>query len=319
MSYLLDRALRELLPRLCFFLPMKRRIALDRWVRGREEHRKLRNADFVIASFGKSGRTWMRILLSRFFQLRVGMPEQTLIGFDNFHRKDAVVPRFFFTHDNYLKDYSGNADSKADFYGKKVVLLVRNPYDTAVSQYFQWKHRMRPVKKALNGYPPHGEEVALFDFVMDAFGGLPTVVDFLNLWLREAEAVSEVLIVRYEDLRADTAGELTRVLTFMGQAPNAEEVAEAVRFASVENMRNMEQKKVFWLDGRRMTPGNKNEPNSFKVRRAKVGGYRDYFSEEQLAEMEALVESRLLPGLGYLKHENACDAEGPALRQRASA
>ena len=47
----------------------------------------------------------------------------------------------------------------------------------------------------------------------------------------------------------------------------------------------MEQKKVFWLDGRRMTPGNKNEPNSFKVRRAKVGGYRDYFSEEQLAEM----------------------------------
>ena len=319
MSYLLDRALRELLPRLCFFLPTKRRIALDRWVRGREEHRKLRNADFVIASFGKSGRTWMRILLSRFFQLRVGMPEQTLIGFDNFHRKDAVVPRFFFTHDNYLKDYSGNADSKADFYGKKVVLLVRNPYDTAVSQYFQWKHRMRPVKKALNGYPPHGEEVALFDFVMDAFGGLPTVVDFLNLWLREAEAVSEVLIVRYEDLRADTAGELTRVLNFMEQAPNAEEVAEAVRFASVENMRNMEQKKVFWLDGRRMTPGNKNEPNSFKVRRAKVGGYRDYFSEEQLAEMEALVESRLLPGLGYLKHENACDAEGPALRQRASA
>ena len=319
MSYLLDRALRELLPRLCFFLPTKRRIALDRWVRGREEHRKLRNADFVITSFGKSGRTWMRILLSRFFQLRVGMPEQTLIGFDNFHRKDAVAPRFFFTHDNYLKDYSGNADSKADFYGKKVVLLVRNPYDTAVSQYFQWKHRMRPVKKALNGYPPHGEEVALFDFVMKAFGGLPTVVDFLNLWLREAEAVSEVLIVRYEDLRADTAGELTRVLNFMGQAPDAEEVAEAVRFASVENMRNMEQKKVFWLDGRRMTPGNKNEPNSFKVRRAKVGGYRDYFSEEQLAEMEALVESRLLPGLGYLKHENACDAEEPALRQRASA
>ena len=319
MSYLLDRALRELLPRLCFFLPTKRRIALDRWVRGREEHRKLRNADFVITSFGKSGRTWMRILLSRFFQLRVGMPEQTLIGFDNFHRKDAVVPRFFFTHDNYLKDYSGNADSKADFYGKKVVLLVRNPYDTAVSQYFQWKHRMRPVKKALNGYPRDGDEVALFDFVMGAFGGLPTVVDFLNLWLREAEAVGEVLIVRYEDLRADTAGELTRVLTFMEQAPNAEEVAEAVRFASVENMRNMEQKKVFWLDGRRMTPGNKNEPNSFKVRRAKVGGYRDYFSEEQLAEMEALVESRLLPGLGYLKHENACDAEGPALRQRASA
>ena len=319
MSYLLDRALRELLPRLCFFLPAKSRIALERSLRGREEHRKLRNADFVIVSFGKSGRTWLRILLSRFFQQRLGLPEQTLIGFDNFHRKNAAAPRIFVTHDNYLKDYTGNADSKTDFYGKKVVLLVRNPYDTAVSQYFQWMHRMRPAKKVLNGYPAHGDEVGLFDFVMQEFGGLSTVVDFLNLWLQEAEAVGDVLVVRYEDLRADTAGELTRVLSFMGQAPGAEEAAEAVRFASIENMRNMEQKNVFWLAGRCMTPGDKNEPNSFKVRRAKVGGYRDYFSEEQLAEMEALVESRLLPGFGYLKREHAGEADEPTVRQRVSA
>ena len=319
MSYLLDRALRELLPRLCFFLPKKRRLALERWLRGREEYRKVRDADFVIASFGKSGRTWLRILLSRFFQQRLGLPEQALIGFDNFHRKNAAAPRLFFTHDNYLKDYTGNADSKADFYGKKVVLLVRNPYDTAVSQYFQWKHRMRPTKKVLNGYPADGDDVELFDFVMQEFGGLATVIDFLNLWQREAEAVGGLLVVRYEDLRADTAGELTRVLDFMGQAPGAEEAAEAVRFASIENMRNMEQKNVFWLAGRVMTPGDKNEPNSFKVRRAKVGGYRDYFSDEQLAEMEALVESRLLPGFGYLKREQASEAHVPAVRRRATA
>ncbi len=319
MSYFLDRVWREVLPRALFFLPKSRHIALERWLRGREEYRKLRGADVVVASFGKSGRTWLRILLSRFYQQRLGLPEQTLIGFDNFHRKNAAAPRLFFTHDNYLKDYSGNGDSKADFYGKKVVLLVRNPYDTAVSQYFQWKHRMRPVKKVLNGYPPHGDDVALFDFVMEEFGGLDTVVDFLNLWLQEADAVGDVLVVRYEDLRADTAGELARVLTFMGQGPNAEEIAEAVHFASIENMRRMEKKNVFSHAGRLMTPGDKHEPDSFKVRRAKVGGYRDYFSDEQLAEMEALVESRLQPGFGYLKCEEADKAETEVLRQRASA
>ncbi len=303
MSFFFDRALREVLPRLFFFLPVKQHVALERWVRGREEHRKLRSADVVIASFGKSGRTWLRILLSRFFQQRFAMPERTLIGFDNFHRKNAAAPRLFFTHDNYLKDYSGNAQNKSDFYGKKVVLLVRNPYDTAVSQYFQWKHRMRPAKKVLNSYPPHGEDVAIFDFVMKEFGGLPTVVDFLNLWLSEADKVGDILVVRYEDLQSDTASVLAQVLDFMGQEPSTEEVAEAVRFGSVENMRKLEKSKVFWLDGRRMTPGDKREPNSYKVRRAKVGGYRDYFDEDQLAEMEELVESRLLPGLGYLRCE----------------
>ena len=52
-----------------------------------------------------------------------------------------AIPSIFFTHDNYLEDYTGNLDSKADFYGKRVVLLVRNPKDVAVSQYFQWKYR----------------------------------------------------------------------------------------------------------------------------------------------------------------------------------
>ncbi len=303
MSYFFDRAMREVLPRLLLFLPTRYHVALERWLRGREEYRKLRGADFVIASFGKSGRTWLRVLLSRFFQQRFSMPDRTLIGFGNFHRKHPAAPRLFFTHDNYLKDYSGNAENKADFYGKKVVLLVRNPYDTAVSQYFQWKHRMRPAKKVLNNYPPHGQDMTVFDFVMKEFGGLPTVIDFLNLWQREADKVGDILIVRYEDLRSDTAFVLTQILEFMGQNPGAEEVTEAVRFGSVENMRQLEKSKVFWLNGRRMTPGDMQEPNSFKVRRAKVGGYSDYFNDNQLAEMEALVENRLLPGFGYLKSE----------------
>ena len=169
MDSILKKATREVVMALLFWLPAERRVRIERWLRGREETKRLARADVAVVSFGKSGRTWLRILLSRFFQQRLGLPEQTLIGFDNFHRKNAAAPRIFVTHDDYLKDYTGNADSKTDFYGKKVVLLVRNPYDTAVSQYFQWMHRMRPAKKVLNGYPAHGDEVGLFDFVMQEF------------------------------------------------------------------------------------------------------------------------------------------------------
>ena len=64
-------------------------------------------------------------------------------------------------------------------------------------------------------------------------------------------------------------------------------------------MRKMEQKRTFWLSGGRMTPGDKKNPQSFKVRRAKVGGYRDYFEEEEAANVDALVKSRLDPSFGY--------------------
>lgn len=297
------RVSREVILFFAFFLPPERKRALERHLRGKEEFRKLGLADVVVVSFGKSGRTWLRVLLSRFFQLRFGLRPSAFIGFDNLHRKNDDIPRVFFTHDNYLRDYTGHQDSKADFYGKKVVLLVRQPGDVAVSQFHQWKFRMRPHKKGLNKYPEHGQEVDVFTFAMDEDAGLPKVIDFMNGWAREMPRLEHLLIVRYEDLRRDTAGQLRRVLEFMGQQPTDQELADCVSFASVENMRKLEEKSTFWLAGSRMKPGDKANPESFKVRRAKVGGYRDYFDDRQTETLDAMTEARLLPGFGYLRSE----------------
>ena len=299
------RLTRELALLLAFWMPAEAKRALERRMRGREEFRRLRLADCVVVSFGKSGRTWLRVLLSRFFQLRYGLRKSAFIGFDNLHRRDARIPRIFFTHDNYLRDYTGNLDNRADFYDRRTVLLVRHPADVAVSQYFQWKFRMRPHKKGLNKYPEHGAEVSVFDFVTDENAGLPKVIEFMNAWARELPRVRDKLVVRYEDLRADTGGELGRVLRFMGQEPTAAELQDCVAFASVENMRQLEEKQTFWLAGSRMRPKDKDNPNSYKVRRAKVGGYRDYFDDAQAAALERVIEERLLPGFGYLASERA--------------
>lgn len=310
--YLWKRASREVILFCAFFLPPERKRALERHLRGKEEFRKLQLADVVIVSFGKSGRTWLRMLLSRFFQIRFGLRPSAFIGFDNLHRKNDGIPRVFFTHDNYLRDFTGNIDSKRDFYGKKVVLLVRQPGDVAVSQFHQWKFRMRPHKKGLNKYPDHGTEVDVFSFTVDEDAGLPKVIDFMNAWARELPRLERLLIVRYEDLRRDTAGQLRRVLEFMGQAPTESELADCVAFASVENMRKLEEKGAFWLAGSRMKAGDKANPDSFKVRRAKVGGYRDYFDDAQAARLDAMTEERLLPGFGYLAAERPGRAAVPA-------
>lgn len=278
-------------------LPAERRRTLERRLRGREQVGKLREADVVIVSYGKAGRTWLRVMLSRLYQLLYGLPER-LLGFDNFHARDRRVPKIFFTHDNYIQDYTGQRD-KAAFRDKRVVLLVRNPQDVAVSQYFQWKFRMRRSKKALNDYPEHGADVSPYDFVMRPASGIAKIIDWMNVWAAEVGRMPTLLVVRYEDLRADTVGQLARIAAFIGAPQDEAALRGAVEYASIENMRKLETQRTFWLSGGRMTPRDRDDPNSYKVRRAKVGGYRDYFDDEQVSRIDALVEEKLSPVFGY--------------------
>ncbi|MBL8660765.1 MAG: sulfotransferase domain-containing protein [Rhodospirillales bacterium] len=289
-------ALRHAFMSTLFFLPPERKVPLERRLRGREEGRKLGLADVVIVSFGKSGRTWLRVMLSRVYQVKHGLAQRHLIGFDNLHARNRQIPRVFFTHDNYLKDFTGHADTKEDYYDKKVVLLVRSPADVAVSQYFQWKYRMRPTKKVINNYPD--ADVSLYDFVMRPNAGLPKVIEFMNGWARELPRLKHLLVVRYEDMRADPGEVLGRIVDFIGTPATPAEIEEAVRFASVENMRALEQKRVFWLSGGRMVAKDRKNPNTFKVRRAKVGGYREDFSEEQTRRIDEMIATSLDPVFG---------------------
>jgi Sulfotransferase domain len=290
---------RRLLRGALFFAPEERKTRAERWLRGREQLQQLRRADIVVVSFGKSGRTWLRVMISRLYQVKHKLPQRALIGFDNLHYMNRAIPKIFFTHDNYIKDYTGNADSKADFYGHKVVLLARDPRDVAVSQFFQWQYRMKPNKKILNKYPGDGDEVSMFDFVMDPDAGLPKIIDFMNLWAGECSRMKGFFLLRYEDLRTSAEETLRALLEFMGTPGTGAEIREAIEFSSYENMKKMEQKKTFWLSGGRMVPKDRDNPNTYKVRRAKVGGYRDYFDDDQVARIEALVNATLAPYYGY--------------------
>jgi Sulfotransferase domain len=292
-----------------FFLPRPRRKSIDRRLRGREEYRKLQLADYVLMSWGKSGRTWLRVMLSRFYQIAYGIPEGRMLEFDNLKRANPAIPSVLFTHGNYLRDYTGNWTDRSEFYGKRIVMLVRDPRDIAVSQYFQWKHRMRPVKKMLNDYPTHGAEVPIFDFMMNPDVGLPEIIDFLESWERELPRARESIVIRYEDMRADPEQALRRVLAFLSTPGNEDQIRAAVAYAAYENMKRLEQKRVFWQSGLRLRPGDRSNPQSYKVRRAKVGGWRDYFDDQQVRAIDGLLAARPKPPFGY----------GAAARARRSA
>jgi hypothetical protein len=292
---------KKLLP-FCVFCKENTRIRLERWLRGSEEIAKLRHADAVFVSYGKSGRTWLRVMLSRYYQKKYELPDDAFLNFDNLHRINQDIPRILFTHDNYIKDYTGNRDNKRDFYNKKVVLLVRDPRDVAVSQYFQWKHRMSPGKKIINRYPPDGSGISLYDFVMKPESGMPSIIEFMNLWHREAQKIANIMTVRYEDMRADTRENFRNILVFLGNQPDEAEIEDAVTYAAFENMRQREQSGQHASD--RLAPKDAGNPDSYKVRRAKVGGYRDYFEDAELLELDNYLASHLDPSYGYPKADH---------------
>ena len=99
-------------------------------------------------------------------------------------------------------------------------------------------------------------------------------------------------------MRADPAAELQRILDFTGTEVTPEQVQEAVEFAAYDNMKKMETEGFFKSSGARVKAGDNANPQSFKVRKAKVGGYHDYFTDEQCAQLERMV-GELHPTFGY--------------------
>jgi hypothetical protein len=304
-------ATREVVVHAPFFVPAARRRRLDRWLRGCEELRKLRAADVAFVSWAKSGRTWVRLMVSRFYQLHCKLPESSFLEFDNLKRQDPAIPSVFFTHGNYLRDYTGDFTGKQAFYDARVLLLARDPRDVAVSQYFQWKHRMRGWKRYLNDYPEQHDDLSLYEFVMEREAGLPRIVEFLNVWAREMPKLRAVHLARYEDLRRQPAEGLAAILAFLGTPGSEAEVEEAVRYAAFDNMRQLEETQTYRRQGRRLMAGERGNPDSYKVRRAKVGGWRDYFDDAQCAAIDGYVRERLDPLYGYV------DA-GPSARETAA-
>jgi hypothetical protein len=301
----LRRKKREILVSLLFFLTREQKLAVDRWLRGRKEFREIQKADYVIISPPKCGRTWVRTMLSRFFQHRYDLPGNELLGFDNYHRMNPAIPRIRFTHDRYVNHYTGNRDSKRDFYNKKVILLVRDPRDVVASNYFQWINSVNPYKKKLLNIPDKPEEVPIYEYAMTRQFGIPRTVEFLQAWAPELDKTRAHLLIRYEDMRVETGRILGDMLAFMGIEASDAEITRVVEETSFENMKKMEQRQSFDSGGsRRLMIKDPSNPESLKVRRGKIGGYTDYFTEPELEEIDRLI-AQIPPLYGYSPRSTA--------------
>jgi len=293
-----------------------RRVGLLRWIRSQRDLRRLARADVAVVSFAKSGRTWLRVMLSRLLQTKYGLPEEIIIERDNLNRLNKAIPVFLFTQGSYIEDVRPLGGTKSPYHGKRLIFLARHPADTAVSYYFHTGNRINPLKKDVKRLPEDLGDTSLVEFVMNDNWGMPAIISYLNAWADALAQHPRHLLLRYEDLRLDPKPELERISRFLGESFEAAAYDDAIEFASFERLQQKERADFF--GNQRLQPRDPDNPDSFKVRRGKVGGYRDYLDEDEVAWVEALVTEKLNPIYGYSANAARLIAAGIPLQHFAS-
>jgi hypothetical protein len=248
----------------------------------------LSEADAVVISYPKSGRTFIRAMLARLYQRRFGVDERRLLEFPMLRRAPADAPRALFTHagDTMRSPDEIRLDASA-YEHKKVVLIARHPGDIAVSRYHHLKHRSRDKARQRLA------ELPLDRFVWADEGGIPSIVAFLN----QFAALPAITIVRYEDFLAEPEESLQTLAKAIGLKVDAGDIADAVEFGSLASLKQREREGYFTSS--RLRPARAGDAKSAKVRSGKSGGYREQLGAADAKKIDDYLDAHLSPLFSY--------------------
>ena len=215
--------------------------------------------DIFAVSYFRSGSTWSRFLLGNFVH------QDETVTFTNMQR---LVPAIYESPDRVLRRLPRVLKSHECFDPRypRVIYIVRDPRDVAVSFYF-YNLKVRVIP---DGYPmdefvdrwvvanvvPYADRVGCWQ-------------DHVLSWLRLRGSSPNFKLIRYEDLVEDAGRELKKIAPLLRIEPSPERIERAVRLSSAREMQSLEQKEsAKWV-----TTKDSRQDIPF-VREAKSGGWR---------------------------------------------
>jgi hypothetical protein len=247
--------------------------------------------DIFLVSFPKSGNTWTRFLLAnlRFPDQPANwanidrlVPDPTGTAKRDFDRMPR--PRIIKSHECFDPRYP------------RVIYIVRDPRDVVLSQY----HYHRKIRRLEDDSPI---ETFVTRFLAGETCPHGSWGQNIGTWLSASEGDPRFLLLRYEDLVADTARELQKVVAFLHLSSSPVEIAAAVERSSADRMRELEKMQT---NKNGLMKGSRKDL-SF-VRAAGSGGWRSELPTPLVARIEA-AWGPLMRHLGYeLSTQSSLDA-----------
>ena len=237
--------------------------------------------DTFLVSYPKSGNTWVRFLLANLIHPNV------TVGFSNINR---LLPAPGVLSKRFLRKLPRPRILKShepfDVRFRKVIYLVRDPRDVAVSEYhFDLKKRYIEPDVTLEQFVKR--------FIAGETSSYGSWWEHANSWIATRHGNPGFLLVRYEDLLSDSIGETAKIAEFLGIQATTERLQAAVERSSADRMRKLEKQEADQWTGTKNT--RKEIPF---VRAAKSGGWKETLPAHSVEEIE-VAWAPLLNFLGY--------------------
>lgn len=230
---------------------------------------------FLLYSYPKSGRTWLRYMVANYLNLMYKLDLDL-----DLHSMFTLLPNYendpikginayaFADNDNFPALFSTHTPPNLlnmDSY--PIILLLRLVYDVVVSDYFQHVY-------LLNRF-----EGSIGEFIREDKGSLDSYCHYLNEWgeLLKTKNRNNLLLLTYEMIHSDTSKVLELVITFLGITLQKDLIQQSVEASVFDKMKLIEETKG--LAGHEQAQENKE---GRRVREGKRGNYRKYLSEEDI-------------------------------------
>jgi hypothetical protein len=227
--------------------------------------------DAFLVSFPRSGNTWTRFLVCNLIN-----PDDPV----NFAQLESRIPEIYDVTDRSLRAFPRPRIIKShecfDPRYKKIVYIVRDPRDVLISYYeFQLKRRVISEELSLEDFVPHFMESE----IEPKTGSWR---DHVVSWTATRGGQKNFLLLRYEDMLADTKKESTKIAAFLGLDSSPERIARAVALSSADRMRKLEKEQ-----SRQWKETKKTRQDKPFVRKAASGGWKSILSEKSVAQLES--------------------------------
>jgi sulfotransferase family protein len=239
--------------------------------------------DVFVVSYPRSGNTWTRFLIANLVY-----PAEN-VSFTNIERlipdtssqsnralKRTPRPRIIKTHQYFDHRY------------RKMIYIVRDPRDVALSMYnFQRKYRQIPDDYPLQSSVDDFVRGNLISADWGSWG------ENVASWVYTRSHSQDFLLLRYEDMIADTSRELARIARHLGIEASSDRLQSVIDRSSADRMRELEkQEENQWVATK------KHRKDIPFVGVAKAGGWRTNLPQSCVEQIES-AWGDLMIRLGY--------------------
>lgn len=275
-----------------------------------------------LASYPKSGNTWLRIFLNNLLSesdepVDINALHETgsissargifdeLVGVDSadltrdeidFYLPKAHLLRsqqltekqFVKTHDAFTRNKAGQwiIPFEATY---KVIYLIRNPLDVCVSFAHHSGHTGfdKIIKQMSNSNLVLSQSKKKYNNQLQQYMG--SWSGHVNSWMKNIP-LENILLVKYEDMKLKPLTTFTEIVKFLGLDYNNEEILKAIDKSSIDKLKKMEEENGF--------REKKQQAKRF-FRKGVIGNWKEELSKIQIATIINEHEKMMME-YGYL-------------------